>query len=681
MIACASLLLLGVPATAGEALAGPPPMAGGRPDPRMMSGIPRLDPQVAPGSLTVRCLLGSFDKPAVGVTVTLALTSADGSKTEQRTAVSVEQGRATFDNLEAFFGGSAIASVEFSGEQVRSRPISVDARAGSRVMLVQGATQVAGGVPQGPGAGAAAPAAGAGAHGGAGAGNVPMPGEAFASARFERGTLVVGTLDLSAGKPMPNVEVVVRGIKPDGQPVVMRARSDAEGRARFSGLLADETLTGAKWVAEAALKGEPTKSTSFTMHPEQGMAVILAVGGRVDPAAASSQPQAKRRRPVMPPSRVPSEPPGTVRVTVIDADDKPVADVPVRVYRESVTGAKGIVEVDSLQSGVARVEVDISDDSLYHAEVKFNGAPFKSSFFRMDERTGVALELRVFETTSDPSQIQGEAQLVFETREKNLVQVVQFLNVFVTGDKAYWPGDGFKIKGAEGAKGFVVMNRSSEVLDHDDEAPYATLDEPIPPGELVELSVAYLLEHDGAAALEWEAPFKLVGLTVAMQPELELTRGAQGPPTTTAEDPRRPVAEIYKLGPQTAGARVELEVSGLATNELAATLRLIGLLAALFIGLGVLVLALLGNRRTARARLTQRRDALIQALEAVEAEGAVEVPGVERGGAAQRPGAKLRRRLIIAALDQVYRDLDEVGGGLVRDELARAKTSGARAGS
>ena len=79
MIACASLLLLGVPATMGTALAGPPPMAGGRPDPRMMSGIPRLDPQVAPGSLTVRCLLGSFDKPAVGVTVTLSLTRLNSS--------------------------------------------------------------------------------------------------------------------------------------------------------------------------------------------------------------------------------------------------------------------------------------------------------------------------------------------------------------------------------------------------------------------------------------------------------------------------------------------------------------------------------------------------------------------------------------------------------------------------
>ncbi|MCA9715465.1 MAG: hypothetical protein KC468_12375 [Myxococcales bacterium] len=664
----ATLAFVGPPALP-LAIAGPPPMAGGRPDPRMMSGLPRLDPQVPPGSLTVRCLLGTFEQPAVGVTVKLELRSADGSKVEERTAVSEAEGRATFTGLEGFFGGSAVASVDYDGELVGSQAISVDARAGSRVMLVKGASSVGASGPAATPPAATPPAAN---HG---AGQVPMPGEAFASARFERGSLVVGTLDLSAGKPLQGVEVVLRGARQDGQPVVMRGVSDDEGRTHFTGLLADEELTGTRWVAEAALGEEgPTKSKPFTMHAEQGMAVILAVGGRVDPAAGVAPP--RQRRPIMPPSRVPSEAPGTVRVTVIDADDKPVAELPVRVRRESVTGAKEIVEVDSQSSGIARVEVELSDDSLYQAEVMYGGAPFRSVFFRMDERAGVALELRVFETTSDPSVVQGEAQLVFEAREKNLVQVVQFLNVFVTGDKAYWPGGDFKIEGAAGAKGFVVMNRASDILAHDDEAPFATLDGPIPPGELVELSVAYLVEHDGAAELDWVAPFKLLALSVAMEPELTLTRGQIGPPQRTEDDGRRPVADIYKLGAREAGGHVELQVSGLPTNELAALLRFIGVLSGSLLALLILLLALLGNRRGARARLTQRRDALIQALEAVEAEGAVQIPGVERGGAAQRPGAELRRRLIIAALDQVYRELDALGGaGIPTDQ-----SDGARAG-
>lgn len=99
----------------GSAIAAP-----GMPDPRQMSGIPRPDPQIPAGEVTVRVLLGGFDAPALGVTAELELRSADGRSAELRAAETGNQGRAHFRELGAFAGGQAVARVTLDGETVRS---------------------------------------------------------------------------------------------------------------------------------------------------------------------------------------------------------------------------------------------------------------------------------------------------------------------------------------------------------------------------------------------------------------------------------------------------------------------------------------------------------------------------------------------------------------------------------
>ena len=51
LVVASLVLLLAAPVHAGP----------GMPDPRQMSGIPRPDPQIPAGEITVRVLLGSFD--------------------------------------------------------------------------------------------------------------------------------------------------------------------------------------------------------------------------------------------------------------------------------------------------------------------------------------------------------------------------------------------------------------------------------------------------------------------------------------------------------------------------------------------------------------------------------------------------------------------------------------------
>ena len=598
-------------------------------DPRAMSGIPRVDPQTEAGTIVVRVLRGSFQNPGVGLTVTLELRSLDGSKLEKRTAVSVEQGRASFADLGVYAGGTAVASVDFDGEIVRSQEVKLDPNVGVRMLLVQGAAAAA---PSG-----ASPAA----SGEPAVGEVPMPGTAFPNPGQQPGSVVVGTLDLTGGRPFVGVEVTLEITKPDAPVERRSARSDSRGAARFGDLT--ELPPGTKLVAEATLNGEKKRSESFSLEGQKhGLAVVLAVIG----AAASGAPATAERRPLQTPRAVPTLPEGTVRATIYGPDDRPVPNLDVTVVRLDVTGTRETFPGRTGPDGVARVEdVELTDDSLYQVEVPFSGAPFRSRLFQM-QRMGVMLELRVFPTTSDPSKIRSAVQFGVEALENDQARVVQLHQAVVEGDRAFWPTTPLRISGPTGAAGMVVLDRATVELDHKEGAPFATLSEPLPPGEMVDMSIAYLMPHRGALNLQWSSPFPVANGRVVLTPELSVKKGAQsGPVRPPHQEGQGPVEfDLYELGPLAAGARYDLEIEGLVTTP--RTFRHLGLAFGLLILLGTGLAALLSPRASLLQRLRNRRDALLRQLDRLEA--------------GKQDDARQR---VIMALDQVYRQLDALAPG------------------
>lgn len=598
-------------------------------DPRAMSGIPRVDPQTEAGTIVVRVLRGSFQNPGVGLTVTLELRSLDGSKLEKRTAVSVEQGRASFADLGVYAGGTAVASVDFDGEIVRSQEVKLDPNVGVRMLLVQGADAAA---PSG-----ASPAA----SGEPAVGEVPMPGTAFPNPGQQPGSVVVGTLDLTGGRPFVGVEVTLEITKPDAPVERRSARSDSRGAARFGDLA--ELPPGTKLVAEATLNGEKKRSESFSLEGQKhGLAVVLAVIG----AAASGAPATAERRPLQTPRAVPTLPEGTVRATIYGPDDRPVPNLDVTVVRLDVTGTRETFPGRTGPDGVARVEdVELTDDSLYQVEVPFSGAPFRSRLFQM-QRMGVMLELRVFPTTSDPSKIRSAVQFGVEALENDQARVVQLHQAVVEGDRAFWPTTPLRISGPTGAAGMVVLDRATVELDHKEGAPFATLSEPLPPGEMVDMSIAYLMPHRGALNLQWSSPFPVANGRVVLTPELSVKKGAQsGPVRPPHQEGQGPVEfDLYELGPLAAGARYDLEIEGLVTTP--RTFRHLGLAFGLLILLGTGLAALLSPRASLLQRLRNRRDALLRQLDRLEA--------------GKQDDARQR---VIMALDQVYRQLDALAPG------------------
>ncbi len=609
--------LLSAALVLGALASSPTVSAGPAVDPRAMSGIPRADPQLAPGSITVRVLDGGFEAPAVDVEVTLALTGADGS-TATRSAKTDAQGRATFEGLSGFIGGSAVAKATRGGTELSSQPMELFAEAGTRVMLVAAA----------PGA-AAAPR-----HGEPGGPEVPMPGNAFPLEGTPAGELVVGTFDLDARKPLPQIEVTLELTLPDGTTQTRKATSDERGKAAFPELLPPKLPQGAKLVVSATLVpgGQAQRSAPFVMDPKVGMAVVLAKGEFKPQTAAPAQ---QGPAPLPGPRFVPGLPQGTVRVRIVDGADQPVSGQRVVVVKKDQTGNDVRYSGDTGPKGTVDVEVDVQSDAFYLVEARYDGGPYQSDFFQVDRKGGVAVDLRVWEVTSDVSQVRSVVQFDVDGLENDLARVVQLQDVMVMGNEAFWPEGGMRIVPAAGAKQLTVLPVSRDLLSHDEKAPFAQLAGPIPPGQLARLAIAYIVDHDGVADIEFSTPLDSLETSVLVGPAQTLT--APGAQRSEHASPI-PDKTVWTMGPRKPGATLAFSVGGLPVRN--PIYRRIGLWGGIALGLAGIVALLARRRVDTAARLRSRRQELMQLLE--------QLP----------PGDTERRQRLIASLDRVWRQLD-----------------------
>lgn len=614
LLVCLVLLL------SGAALAAPPP---GMPDPRQMSGIPRPDPQIPAGEVTVRVLLGSFDQPALGATVELELRSADGRLAELRAAEAGNQGRAHFRELGAFAGGQAVARVTLDGETIRSQQIDLLEGSGTAVMLVKGAPK--GGPTQ----------------------ELSLPGIVFSFDKAAPGALMVGVFDLADRKGLTKLPIALDVTTPDGKTETRTLESGEMGQATFEGLAALPPGTTLQVRAQLDPEGEPHRSMKFTVDPAHGQAVVLA-RGRLAAAGGNpheggqgggGDPHASGRQ-ELPPPRVARElPAGTVELLLVDGSDRPIAEQPVTIVKKDFSGTEERFELTTNARGIAeRHDLPVVEDALYYVGVVYDEAPWTSAFFGLDARGGVRVPMRVFEVTSDPAVAQSAVQWEVIEAENDHAQVVQVYEVLVGGDKAFWPAEELHITGLADAKSFTVLRDAEAWLEQPAEkAPFARLAHPIPPGQVAELTVAYVVEHDGEVDFEWTPPFKLIQSAIVVKETFEVV--AKGSTRSDRPVPEHPSLDYervaYELG-QTGTGTVTAVVKGLVTTN--RLYRWIGLGVATVLGSALVLGLLLRPRGDTRARLLRRRDQLLAALE----EGRREA----------------ERRRLVAALDRIYRQLD-----------------------
>jgi hypothetical protein len=225
-------------------------------DPSKMSGIPRPDPQVPPGTITVRVIRGDlsnrvFDHP-------VELLDGDGKvvKTEKTDG---EAGRATFSGLS---GGPFVARVKDGDEVLTSQPIELVPNAGTRVMLVFKAP----GAAEKPAEGEAPPQMPA---------VVARPdGSGKPDKSVPPGTVIVRAVG-GDGSPLPGLVVKLGQVRAgESQVVERKGQTDAKGEARFEGLDAKPT---SGYLAEVEKAGAKFAGKPFRMPDNLGMRVEIEV--------------------------------------------------------------------------------------------------------------------------------------------------------------------------------------------------------------------------------------------------------------------------------------------------------------------------------------------------------------------------------------------------------------------
>lgn len=667
-------LLGGVAVLPSRAEAAPPQ---GMPDPSQMSGLPRPDPNVGVGAVTVRCLIGGFANPAIGVEVELEITTDSGPVVRTATT-DADKGRARFEGLEQFFGATMVAKATVAGQPLRSQEFVLGPSSGIALLLV-----ATGDAAQGPGAQPADP------HGGQG--DVPMPGKPFPLEGRPRGTLIVGALDLGrddAGQatgaglgPIANIEIKLIATAPGvAEPIVQTVTTDADGRAQFDNL--DTSLPeGAAIVVEGVLAqgDEPTRSQSFTLG-QTAYAVVLARGsfsasdvgsdgGPADAAPPPARPQPPQRLQLPEPRVDKSLKPGQVRVFLIDANDRPVADQLVIVHSSEVGGSSGNRSGQTDAQGIVIIDgVPLTAETLSQVRVVYQGAPYSSVLFEMPSDGGALVPLRVFEPTADRSRVRSALQIDVTPRENDFASVSFNYAVFVDGDQAFWVPGGLRLFGPEGTRGLKVMRESEGYLMHDGETPWVDLDRPLEPGVELRLSFAVGMQHDGTLELDWSTPFPLVdeASVVVVPDELRVSKGVAGAPELNphAGQGGEPI-EIYRLGHERfePGLCDILVQSGypcptehwrgndisIVVEDLPIRSRVWWAIAWSLFGVtavGVTVGVALRRRVAPREALLLRRDALMAELVALDERG---VDNVE---------VRQTRARLLRALDRIYRQLD-----------------------
>jgi hypothetical protein len=228
---------------AAPALAQPMMGGGGMPDPSQMSGIPRPDPKVPAGTITVRLIRGSFANPLAGVEAELVNTVSNDKRREKTDAA----GRATFSGLPS---GTYEARAVVDGDALASQPIELSASPGIAVMLVfeksAAEQQKELGKPD---------------------------GKARVDQALPGGVLLIKVVD-ETGQPLPGLQVVANHADRGTEKVDALAQktTGADGTARYEGLL---TGAGDGYLVSVLRDGAAYRSKPFRLVQNHGSQLVM----------------------------------------------------------------------------------------------------------------------------------------------------------------------------------------------------------------------------------------------------------------------------------------------------------------------------------------------------------------------------------------------------------------------
>jgi hypothetical protein len=230
-------------------------------NPAQMSGIPRPDPAVPAGTITVRLIRGELSNRVTNHEVELV--DASGKLQKQKTN---DEGRATFSGLS---GGPFKATATLDGNELVSQQIDLPPQVGVRVMLVFPASG-----PQQGGGSAAGQVSPAGGGGGGGSAATPADGTGVPDKTLGNGVIVIHAQD-GDGKPLAGLDVILGHARAGEQGVKeFKGKTDASGDARFEGM---DSKTTSGYLAEVLRDGTRFAGKPFRLNENVGARVVIEV--------------------------------------------------------------------------------------------------------------------------------------------------------------------------------------------------------------------------------------------------------------------------------------------------------------------------------------------------------------------------------------------------------------------
>ncbi len=154
-----------------------------------------------------------------------------------------------------------------------------------------------------------------------------------------------------------------------------------------------------------------------------------------------------------------SIPAGTIRVRVVDSQDTPIAEQPIRLGVMEQSGKRESKACMTDPQGVCEFEGLLTDSKhSYRVNAPYDGARYSSTPFRLDPSSGQQVRVVRLETTTDASrvfQVLGRTMIEFRDDRAHISQEARVSNL---GDKTYvFPEGGMQIRLPDGFKAVETM--------------------------------------------------------------------------------------------------------------------------------------------------------------------------------------------------------------------------------
>ena len=412
------------------------------------------------------------------------------------------------------------------------------------------------------------------------------------------GTISVRMTRPSMTDPIAGASVVGAWTTKDGKQKTATVKTGDDGRAIFTGI-----PVGSTFGAKATVEGENLTTAQFAVPDQGGTRLLVMVGAQAAEAMNEMTGGAPAENPAQPkPLGVRSgkvEPrdgmkAGTLEISILTAEGKSIPGIGVDLGRVQHAGAGvDFVHAVSDDSGIAHFADLKSGEGAYAAVVERDGMRVGTPAFTLDDKRGVAGEIRLPGRTSELSalHISSASRMMVELRE-DAIGVLQNLLVENTSDKVFDPGprglfiplpEGFA--GAEKLPGGVDL----EIKEGVGAFLHALLPPSQSPGAAAQVRLGYMITTRETAEYDivQPMPLGLEGGLVLIPGEFSIGLSAPGLRARPPErDDNGNELRMFELDAVAPGQALRLSVLGLPTRQQTGKW-LAGVLAGLLVAAGL----------------------------------------------------------------------------------------------